>query len=100
MDHIVLEHDETAPVAAFSTSSKGLDAVLNGNGEAFLWGYVRYEDVFGRRRILRFGRWTKRQRLAESLAGVTNPRLYWSRHGDEAYNYDGPDDAPTGELAD
>jgi hypothetical protein len=92
LESVVLEHNQETPVMAFNKGGPGLEAVMNGNSEAYLWGYVRYEDVFGRRRIMRFGRWTRRQRLAEALG--QKPSLYWSRYGGAAYNNDGPDNDP------
>jgi len=87
LDGFVLEYGDQRGMFAFGADGQNLTPVNTGDSVAFCWGYVRYEDIFGRRRRLAFGRWTRMQRLAAILAGVT-PRLSWLREGGDEYNHD------------
>jgi hypothetical protein len=54
---------------------------------AVLWGYIRYEDIYSRRRIRGFGFRTAHNQLMGTLLDEKG-RLYWDHAGGETYNYD------------
>jgi hypothetical protein len=65
---------------------EGLLPVMQGDERAVIWGYVRYEDLFGRKWRRGFG-----LRVAFTLTVEGDETVVWERSGGDAYNYDQPE---------
>lgn len=64
-------------------------AIYDYQETAFFWGYLRYEDVFGRTRTVGFG--FSGHPMTDDDGNVVGG-LLWSRAGGDAYNYDREED--------
>jgi hypothetical protein len=60
-------------------------AIYDYQQTAFFWGYLQYEDVFGRTRVAGFG--FSGDPMMDDDGNIV-PGLLWSRVGGKAYNYD------------
>lgn len=86
---IVLRGTIIAPDNPFSMhvhASDSMAASVNIGNDIILYGYFRYEDVFGRTRQTGFGYLGQCNQLLRVADGFIT--YFWSRFGGEAYNYD------------
>ena len=82
----LLERGTEAMLMTF-IPGQGLLPVMQDDASAVAWGYVRYEDIFGR--IWRRGFGVKHMVvILESEDGTEEDREEWVREGGDAYNYD------------
>jgi hypothetical protein len=88
VSEIILDKGERWEYTTFVGGENRLDASLDGDMLTHLWGFVIYEDVFGRMRMTGFGYEGRANRLAAALAGRDQDFLQWQRFGEAAYNYD------------
>ena len=86
MNGFILEKGGQYYIHVYGRDGGSLDKVINGNSSAYLWGYVRYEDIWTAPQIL-LRQVDKAAAAPEALIGG-EPRLYWSQFGGEAYNRD------------
>lgn len=80
----LLEKNNVHALYGSISADDDLDALLAGQAEAVVWGYVRYEDVFGRLRKRSFA--SAVIGFAERGDGSFDP--LWNTEGGDAYNYD------------
>lgn len=86
----LLSKDKTTFLMSF-IRDPGLAPVFDGTEPAVMWGYVIYEDVFGRRRRRGFGYASGAVGGSASiliLQDFGGHSIAWGRSGGETYNYD------------
>ena len=88
-DETVLKKGDSWSSAAQVIGANGIEVALDGELPVFLWGYVLYEDVFGRIRMTGFGYKVEVNKLLAEW-GDDDPVLRRQRAGGAAYNYDYP----------
>ena len=84
LDEEILEKGKTHTLFV-SLRGEGLRHYFRDGGTIAVWGFVSYEDVFGRLRRRGFGSTTS---IAYGDEGDDNLTPIWRRAGGKAYNYD------------
>jgi hypothetical protein len=80
----LFKHDESETFSIHLTNEQ-TEAICGDHATAYLWGYFKYEDVFGRLHQTGFG---YVGHPYSSAPGAPADGLEWGRIGGKAYNYD------------
>jgi PAS domain-containing protein len=84
LDHQMVRSGGTVKTIRIFAPERPLKEVYEGNASIFIWGFVRYEDVFGKIWRRGFGLMSDGVLVIDE----SNRTIMWKRAGGDIYNYD------------